>query len=52
MVFSTDGVFEGMRSYAGKVFRLKEHLVRLYESAHAIHLKIPMTPGGDGQSGQ
>ncbi len=38
-----DGVFEGMRSYAGKVFRLREHLVRLYESAHAIHLKIPMT---------
>jgi len=39
-----DGVFEGMRSYAGKVFRIKEHLVRLWESAHAICLQIPMTP--------
>ena len=28
-----DGVFEGMRSYSGKVFRMKEHLDRLYESA-------------------
>ena len=38
-----DGVFEGMRSYSGQVFRLQEHLVRLYESARAIHLTIPMT---------
>lgn len=38
-----DGVFEGMRSYGGKVFRLKEHLDRLWESAHAIWLTIPMT---------
>jgi branched-chain amino acid aminotransferase len=37
-----DGVFEGMRSYSGKVFRLAEHLDRLYESAQAIHLKIPI----------
>lgn len=39
-----DGVFEGIRSYAGQVFRLKEHVDRLYESARAIHLTIPMTP--------
>lgn len=36
-----DGVFEGMRSYAGKVFRLEEHLERLWQSADAIQLKIP-----------
>lgn len=38
-----DGVFEGMRSYAGKVFRLQAHLDRLYESANAICLTIPIT---------
>lgn len=38
-----DGVFEGIRSYAGQVFRLKEHVDRLYESARAIHLVIPMS---------
>jgi len=38
-----DGVFEGIRSYNGKVFRLDEHLDRLWESAKAIALKIPMT---------
>lgn len=38
-----DGVFEGIRSYNGLVFKLKEHLVRLYESAHTILLQIPMT---------
>lgn len=37
-----DGVFEGMRAYSGVVFRLKEHLHRLYESAQAICLQIPM----------
>ncbi len=37
-----DGVFEGMRIYSNKVFRLKEHLERLYESAKAICLTIPM----------
>ncbi len=36
-----DGVFEGMRSYAGKVFRLEEHLERLWQSANAIQLEIP-----------
>jgi branched-chain amino acid aminotransferase len=37
-----DGVFEGLRSYGGKVFRLDEHLTRLYESAKAIWLQIPI----------
>ncbi len=39
-----DGVFEGLRSYRGKVFRLDEHIRRLYESAKAIWLEIPMSP--------
>lgn len=38
-----DGVFEGIRVYSGNVFRLKEHLNRLYESAHSIMLEIPYT---------
>lgn len=38
-----DGVFEGIRSYGGKVFRLKEHLDRLWYSAKAIRLEIPMS---------
>jgi branched-chain amino acid aminotransferase len=38
-----DGVFEGIRSYRGKVFRLREHIGRLYESAKAIWLEIPMS---------
>ena len=38
-----DGVFEGIRSYGGLVFKLKEHIDRLYCSAHAIMLEIPMT---------
>jgi len=36
-----DGVFEGIRSYGGQVFRLQEHLDRLWESAEAIWLEIP-----------
>jgi branched-chain amino acid aminotransferase len=39
-----DGVFEGMRAYSGRVFKLKEHLVRLYDSAKSIHLTIPINP--------
>ena len=39
-----DGVFEGLRSYRGKVFRMDEHLKRLWESAHAIRLTIPISP--------
>jgi len=38
-----DGVFEGIRAYNGIVFHLKEHIDRLYSSAHPILLKIPMT---------
>jgi branched-chain amino acid aminotransferase len=38
-----DGVFEGMRSYSGRVFKLREHMVRLWESARAIQLHIPMS---------
>lgn len=38
-----DGVFEGIRSYGGKVFRLQQHLDRLWNSAKAIWLEIPMT---------
>src|SRR6056297_832573 len=37
-----DGVFEGMRIYGGKVFRLQQHLKRLWESARAIVLDIPI----------
>jgi branched-chain amino acid aminotransferase len=37
-----DGVFEGMRAYAGRVFKLGEHLERLYRSAKAISLEIPL----------
>lgn len=38
-----DGVFEGIRVYAGKVFKLKEHIERLYDSARAIWLEIPLS---------
>ncbi len=37
-----DGVFEGIRVYNNRVFRLQEHLLRLYESARAIALGIPI----------
>jgi len=37
-----DGIFEGIRAYNGSVFRLKEHIDRLYRSAHMIMLEIPM----------
>ncbi|KQL50359.1 branched-chain amino acid aminotransferase [Heyndrickxia shackletonii] len=36
-----DGVFEGIRMYNGNVFRLDDHMKRLYESAHSIMLQIP-----------
>ena len=38
-----DGVFEGIRSYRGRVFKLDEHLQRLYDSAKAIMLEIPIS---------
>jgi len=40
-----DGVFEGIRAYNGRVFKLKEHIDRLFYSAKAILLDIPMSPG-------
>jgi len=39
-----DGVFEGIRAYNGRVFKLKEHVDRLFYSAKAILLQIPMSP--------
>ena len=39
-----DGVFEGIRVYEGTIFRLGEHLERLYESAKTIGMEIPLTP--------
>lgn len=38
-----DGVFEGIRAYGGNVFKLKEHIKRLYDSAKSIMLTIPYT---------
>src|SRR5262249_8585767 len=38
-----DGVFEGIRAYSGRVFRLGRHIDRLYDSARSIHLQIPMS---------
>lgn len=37
-----DGVFEGIRAYNGRIFRLKQHLDRLYASARGIELEIPL----------
>jgi branched-chain amino acid aminotransferase len=39
-----DGVFEGIRVYGGKAFKLDEHVARLYESAGYISLPIPLDP--------
>lgn len=39
-----DGIFEGIRFYNGRVFRLKEHIHRLFDSAKAILLNMPWTP--------
>ncbi|MCA1917631.1 branched-chain-amino-acid transaminase [Methanospirillum hungatei] len=38
-----DGVFEGIRAYSGRIFRLEEHLDRLYDSAKTIDLAVPIT---------
>ena len=40
-----DGIFEGIRAYNGRVFRLERHVDRLFDSAKAIRLQLPMTPG-------
>jgi branched-chain amino acid aminotransferase len=39
-----DGVFEGIRVYSGRIFELEAHIKRLYESAKAIRLTIPISP--------
>ena len=44
-----DGVFEGLRAYSGNIFRMEQHLTRLYESALAIMLTIPVSPDELGQ---
>lgn len=38
-----DGIFEGIRIYNGNIFKCKEHLERLYDSAKSIMLNIPLT---------
>ena len=38
-----DGVFEGIRAYEGRVFRLEDHVKRLFDSAQAILLRIPIS---------
>lgn len=38
-----DGIFEGIRIYNGNIFKCKEHLDRLYDSAHSIQLQIPLS---------
>lgn len=44
-----DGVFEGIRAYNQKVFRLERHLERLYNSAKAVWLEIPMDKAAMGK---
>src|SRR5206468_521181 len=39
-----DGVFEGIRVYNGRVFRLDDHVDRLYRSARGIDMKVPVEP--------
>ncbi len=39
-----DGIFEGIRLYGGKIFKLEEHIKRLYQSARALNLMIRETP--------
>lgn len=41
-----DGIFEGIRAYNGRVFKLERHVERLFASARAICLDIPHTPPG------
>jgi len=39
-----DGIFEGIRAYNGRVFRLDRHIERLFDSAKAIRLDLPLSP--------
>src|ERR1700739_3799590 len=39
-----DGVFEGIRVYNRRIFRLEKHLERLYASAQAVWLEVPLAP--------
>ncbi|MGB2998641.1 MAG: branched-chain-amino-acid transaminase [Phycisphaerae bacterium] len=45
-----DGVFEGIRSYGGRLVRLEEHVRRLFDSANGIRLAIPLTPEEMGKA--
>jgi branched-chain amino acid aminotransferase len=45
-----DGVFEGIRSYGGRVFRLEKHVRRLFDSANGIRLTIPLAPQAVGEA--
>ena len=38
-----DGVFEGIRCYDGRIFKLQQHTDRLFRSARAVHIQIPLT---------
>jgi branched-chain amino acid aminotransferase len=38
-----DGVFEGIRAYNGRIFRLEEHLQRLYQSAKSVAIEVPLS---------
>lgn len=38
-----DGVFEGLRCYDGRIFKLEEHVLRLFDSARAVHIKMPLS---------
>jgi branched-chain amino acid aminotransferase len=40
-----DGVFEGMRCYDGRIFKLTEHTDRLFRSARAVHIEMPLSKG-------
>ena len=39
-----DGVFEGIRAYGGRLFRLEAHIRRLFDSARGIRLTVPLAP--------
>ena len=43
-----DGVFEGIRAYSGRVFRLDEHVDRLYRSAKALNINKDHEPAKQG----